>query len=1127
VTLVPDFDVEPLTGVEKSVVPRTDVEANRPGTARAAIAADQQASRRVALKPDGEGESVHTGSRTRETLGGIMSGDPFVGRTVQLAQLRAWADEVAETGSGRFVLVVGEPGAGKTRLCSEFARLSLPSAVAWSRCWVGGGGPPLWPWPDLVAELASRRRMTPELIPATEHRDRFGLFRTVEDQLRDLCAEQPAIALIDDLHAANQDVWLLTRYVARSLHRFPMLLVVTWRTGSSVESSEDFAALARDASVVDLPPFSADDVASYLELSGHDPITPDEIAQLVACTGGNPMYVAELVRQQWTGEADRTGGLALVLARRVADVSAARRRVLGAAALLGPGATVADVTHILRQPPTNALEALSDESVGATLVGNGIRFSHELLRAAYAAALPEAERQQLHVAARDAISGGDVDRVVRRASHAVEAAPISRDDGAKAVAACGDAAAMLQRALAFEQAAEWAARACVLASRLSSPAVEATALLTHANAVLACGRLSDARELFSRAVQPAEAASNPRLLARAALGLGGVWVEEQRDELSRRRMLNLCRRALAALPPDEGMLAARLGVRLAAEAAYDGTATVNDVAVAVEHVRQRGDPSATAEALSLYHHTLLLPDKAAVRLQIADELLDVASNAEATMYSLFGLCWRTVDLYHLGCGEAERAFVDLRERTTAIGNQSLGYIVAVLDVMRTFRRGELERAEALAGEAFDLGVAVGDADALGYYGGHVLAVRWAQGRIGEMLDTISSVIESSTLRRRDQVYRALLAYAHVLRGDHATARLVLDALLAGGLDAIPSFSTWTGTMAVMVETAAELGDGQLAMALAERFAPIAHLPVMPSLAVVCLGPGERVMGRAMATAGRLDEAIAWFRAALEANRRVGNRPFDAIIRANLAATLQRRRRRGDGEEAAELLTEAITEGRRLGMTGWVAQWQADAPGLGDRNETSALAGTLERDDGIWRVGIGDRWVTVKHVVGMRYVAELVARPDTEIAASDLSIAINGAGVVGDAPSDEPTLDDRAREEYRRRLRQLDHELDVADRRGDADRGRRAAEERDLILDALRRETGLGGRPRRMTDESERCRMRVSKAVHRALEHVCSADVVLGRALESRIRTGYVCQYVSDPGQPIVWKVRPMGPNVSD
>jgi tetratricopeptide (TPR) repeat protein len=634
--------------------------------------------------------------------------------------------------------------------------------------------------------------------------------------------------------------------------------------------------------------------------------------------------------------------------------------------------------------------------------------------------------------------------------------------------------------------------------------------------------LSEARQLFGRAVGPSEAAADARLLAGAALGLGGVWVEEERDELSRRRMLNLCRRALAALPADEAVLAARIGVRLAVEEVYDGAATAGDVAAAVDRVRRLGDPTATAEALSLYHHALLLPEKASARLQVADELLDVASNAEATMYSLFGLCWRTVDLYHLGDREAERAFFDLRERAAALGSQSVGYIVAVVDVMRSLRRGEFDRAEALAVDALALGTAAGDADALAYYGAHLLTLRWMQGRVGELLEPIQAVIESSTLRRRDQIYHALLAYAHVLRGDHAVSRSVLDGLLIDGTGSIPEFSTWAGTVAILVETAAELGDGELALALAKQFEPVAHLPVMPSLAVTCLGPGERVIGRALTTAGRLDEGIGWLRAALASARRIGNRPFAVLIRADLAAALDRRAGPGDAETSAWQIASAIREGRELGMAGWVARWEHDGTTPDDHDEVEVLQGMLERENGTWRLSLGGRAVVVRDVVGMRYIAELVAHPDTDIRACDLSAAVVGGGPVDAGPVGPVSLDDRARDEYRRRLVQLEHELDAADRSGDLDRGRRAAHERDFLVATLRRETGLGGHPRRMVEDAERCRMRVSKAVHRALDRIGQADPALGRALESRIRTGYVCRYLSDPGQPIAWTVRPTG-----
>jgi hypothetical protein len=50
-------------------------------------------------------------------------------------------------------------------------------------------------------------------------------------------------------------------------------------------------------------------------------------------------------------------------------------------------------------------------------------------------------------------------------------------------------------------------------------------------------------------------------------------------------------------------------------------------------------------------------------------------------------------------------------------------------------------------------------------------------------------------------------------------------------------------------------------------------------------------------------------------------------------------------------------------------------------------------------------------------------------------------------------------------------------------------------------------------------MRVSKAIHRAIRRVSEADPALGRILDSTIRSGYVCRYDADPGNPIIWTVR--------
>jgi tetratricopeptide (TPR) repeat protein len=263
---------------------------------------------------------------------------------------------------------------------------------------------------------------------------------------------------------------------------------------------------------------------------------------------------------------------------------------------------------------------------------------------------------------------------------------------------------------------------------------------------------------------------------------------------------------------------------------------------------------------------------------------------------------------------------------------------------------------------------------------------------------------------------------------------------------------------------------------------------MPSLAVMCLGPGERILGVAAAAAGRLDDAVGWFRSALEANRRLRSRPFDALIRAQLAAVLCRRHAHGDREAAADLYSTAISIGTKLGLSGRLQGWEAAAAALRDTpRPVEVQPGILEQRHGSWYLEIGGRSATVDHLVGMRHIAEQLARPATDVAAVELSAAVAGDAAGRVILRGPPTLDDRALREYRRRLGELDRELDAADLTGDADRARRAADERTFILDSLRRDTGLGGRRWRLADDTERSRMRVSKAIHRAIGCLTSAN----------------------------------------
>ena len=71
----------------------------------------------------------------------------FVGRQREMAELTAALDD-ALSGHGRMVMLVGEPGIGKTRTAQELAALAEEQGaqVFWGRCYEEQGAPPYWPW---------------------------------------------------------------------------------------------------------------------------------------------------------------------------------------------------------------------------------------------------------------------------------------------------------------------------------------------------------------------------------------------------------------------------------------------------------------------------------------------------------------------------------------------------------------------------------------------------------------------------------------------------------------------------------------------------------------------------------------------------------------------------------------------------------------------------------------------------------------------------------------------------------------------------------------------------------------------------------------------------------------------
>ena len=95
-------------------------------------------------------------------------------------------------------------------------------------------------------------------------------------------------------------------------------------------------------------------------------------------------------------------------------------------------------------------------------------------------------------------------------------------------------------------------------------------------------------------------------------------------------------------------------------------------------------------------------------------------------------------------------------------------------------------------------------------------------------------------------------------------------------------------------------------------------------ATACLGPADQYLGLLAGVMGDLALAEVHFEAALRLARRMVSAPFVAAAEVELARTLRRRGREGDGERTAVLLRHA--EESALGMGLWRIARMAAEPG---------------------------------------------------------------------------------------------------------------------------------------------------------------------------------------------------------
>jgi hypothetical protein len=255
-------------------------------------------------------------------------------------------------------------------------------------------------------------------------------------------------------------------------------------------------------------------------------------------------------------------------------------------------------------------------------------------------------------------------------------------------------------------------------------------------------------------------------------------------------------------------------------------------------------------------------------------------------------------------------------------------------------------------------------------------------------------------------------------------------------------------------------------------------------------------------------------------------PYEAALaRAGLADALRASGREHGADlelQAARAVLDRIEAERTT---------QDPAPGGRDGGAEQLAAADpdiFRREGDYWSAVFAGRTVRVRDLKGIRYLARLLADPGREFHVLDLVAAERGqtaavergraAGLSRTGPGDAgEMLDARAKDAYRRRLAEIEDDIEQARALDDTEREEQADTERDFLVRELARAVGLGGRDRRAASTSERARVSVTRAVRHAMIRVGEHHPELGEHLDRTIRTGTYCAYTPEPRVPVVWR----------
>lgn len=295
-----------------------------------------------------------------------------------------------------------------------------------------------------------------------------------------------------------------------------------------------------------------------------------------------------------------------------------------------------------------------------------------------------------------------------------------------------------------------------------------------------------------------------------------------------------------------------------------------------------------------------------------------------------------------------------------------------------------------------------------------------------------------------------------------------------------------------------------------------------------LAAGALAAGRVYLASGELPEATHAHRQAVHLWSEIGAPYETAVARMGLARAY---REQGFHEGADLELSAARSAFERVCATGQAHAAERALRTEPSRARTRPQLYALYREGDFWVAVFDGEKTLLRDMKGLGHLALLLANPGREMHAVDLVAQQRSRDPDVHRKSDDdlsPTiggdageiLDERAKEVYRRRLSDIEEDIEEARTFRDIEREARAEAEREFVVRELKRAVGMGGRDRRAGATSERARAAVTRAIRNAMKRISEHHAPLGEHLDRTVRTGTYCSYMPDPHARIDWQLSP-------